>query len=79
MEDVPMLLDREQKAIFCRWLENEIHSTGGIIEQMKKINTPDAVTKRMQIQKAGCEIVLRMLQASEEVSISRTDSASSKP
>jgi hypothetical protein len=64
-----MLLDREQKAVFCRWLENEIHSTGGIIEQMRKINTPEAVIKRMQVQKAGCEIVLRLISSGEEVSI----------
>jgi hypothetical protein len=74
----PMLLDREQKAVFCRWLESEIYSLGGIIEQMKKINTPDAITKHMQVQKAGCEIVLRMLTTGEEVSIS-APSANGEP
>jgi hypothetical protein len=64
-----MLLDREQKAVFSRWLELQIYTSKGMVEQMQKINIPDALVKRERVQQAACEVVLCMIQSGEEMSI----------
>jgi hypothetical protein len=64
-----MLLDDAQKVIFCRWLETTISSSEGIVSQMEKIGTPEALLKRERTEQMACKIVLRMLQSGESMTL----------
>lgn len=65
-----MLLNTEQKDIFCRWLELQISTSKGIEEQLQKLNVPiAAVIKREQVQQAACRVVLNMIRSGEEMTL----------
>lgn len=64
-----MLLNSEQKTVFARWLENQIYTAGGILEQMQKINTPEAILKKYRAEQIACQVVLRMITSGESMTI----------
>lgn len=64
-----MLLDDPQRREFCRWLESQIISGEGILQQMQKINIPDVVMQREKQQIAACKIVLHMITSAESVTV----------
>ena len=64
-----MLLSETEKATFTHWLELHISTSKGIQEQMKKINTPDALLARERTEQAACLIVLRMITSGETIEV----------
>lgn len=68
-----MLLDDDQRAIFCRWLEMQINSSDGIQEQMKNTGMGqvaiDAFLKKERTEQMACKIVLKMITSGESMSI----------
>lgn len=68
-----MLLDDQQKAVFCRWLEMQISTSDGMQEQMKKAGMPqmaiDAFLKKERTEQMACKIVLKMITSGESMTV----------
>ena len=68
-----MLLDDQQKAVFCRWLETQINTSDGIQEQMAKTGMPqaaiDAFLKKERTEQMACKIVLKMIMDGESMTV----------
>lgn len=68
-----MLLDDQQKAVFCRWLEMQISASTGMQEQMQKAAMPqmaiDAFLKKERAEQMACKIVLKMITDGESMTV----------
>jgi hypothetical protein len=66
-----LLLNREQRETFIRWLRLEESTNHGLIEQMRKLPGPplEPLVKKMQREAAACGIVASMLESIEEQTI----------
>lgn len=66
-----MFLATEEKHVFVRWLTDQITSTRGLVVQMKLMQTSKVVTDKYEREIMACEIVRRMIESGEEMSITR--------
>lgn len=64
-----MLLSDEERKKFADWLENEAATANSMIEQMKKLNLPDAIMQREKAEAAAALIIARKLRGTESMSI----------
>lgn len=75
-----MLLERDQQAVFARWLEIQISTSEGIQAQMQKLGMPqmamDALLKKERTEQMACKIVLKMITSGESMSIGSGDTRS---
>jgi len=65
------LLSDEEKARFCWWLEAQIASAKGVIEQFKKLPPPlsETLIKKESMKLAGYSIVLADIRSGESMTV----------
>lgn len=61
-----LLLSDMERGVFINWLKNEIHTTEGIVKEMKKISIPEVITKKYEMDMVACRIVCAMLERTEK-------------
>lgn len=61
-----MTLTLQERQRFIIWLENETSQANSISEQLKKVNSPEAVIKKYLAEAMACRVVASMLKSIEE-------------
>jgi hypothetical protein len=64
-----ILLTDEERERLASYLEQDAESTLGLVEQMRKINLPEAVIKLKLTEVAAQKIVVKMLRSTKSMSI----------
>lgn len=65
-----MILSDEERAKFCQWLECNIASSLGILEQFKKLSFGvDELVRREKIEFAASKVILAKLQSMESQTV----------
>jgi hypothetical protein len=62
-------LTTEERAKFAAFLDQDAASTEGLIAQMEKIPTPEALIKKYRTEALAQRIVARMLRATEDATL----------
>ena len=65
-----MLLSQQERDKFCAWLKLEIESDKGITEQMKRINSPEVVIKKLETEMMAAMVILDKLMSIKDMTIS---------
>lgn len=62
----PISLSKEEREKFAAYLEEDAKTTEGLIEQMKRINTAEAITRRYLTLVAAKKLVAHDLRNTHE-------------
>jgi len=62
-------LTDEERSKFATFLYEQAASNEGLIEQMKKVRTPQVIIERYQVEAEAAKLIARMLSSGETMSI----------
>ena len=68
------LLTKEENRRFCLWLQNEMESSKGMIEQFEQLPHAAPLIQREKQYVAACYIVFQKLDSSELVEVKGNES-----